>query len=191
MDQNRMLKPALIGGFLLGILSAVPPVNFLNCACCAWGIGGGALAAYLWVQASPVVVTLGNGFLLGLITGAIGGAVTTIFSIPVQILMRNLLAQYAAEINQTLGQMANLPPWFRELMQNAQTAEITPSGLIFALFINVLMFGLFGMLGGTLGVALFEKRNAQPPRPPYAPQPPLQIPPDPPPPQDTGPEDFR
>lgn len=53
MNQEGMLKPALTGGVLLGILSALPFVSAFNCLCCAWVIGGGMLAAHLFVSSSP------------------------------------------------------------------------------------------------------------------------------------------
>ncbi len=38
------MQPALIGGVILGVLSAVPFVNALNCLCCLWVIAGGVVA---------------------------------------------------------------------------------------------------------------------------------------------------
>jgi hypothetical protein len=183
MDQNRMLKPALIGGILLGVLSAVPPFFLLNCACCAWVIGGGILAAHLYVKASPVVVTLGNGFQLGLVTGGIGGIVSTIFSIPVQILMNRVLSEYTSQARQMLSEIPNMPPAISEVLSSAQTGHITLVAVIFSLFFNMILYGVIAMLGGALGVALFEKRKIEPPFPNFPP-PPVHIPPPPDPPTD-------
>lgn len=181
MEQSQIWKPALIGGVLLGILSAVPP---FSCACCAWIIGGGILAAYLYVRSSPVVVTLGNGVLLGLLTGAIGGVVDTIFSIPVQILMRSYFEQYGAQMRQMLNELSNLPPALRSFLEAAPLAQLGPLTVIVSLFFNVVIYGLIAMLGGALGVAIFEKRKVEPPSPTYPSPPPVSIPPPPAPPPD-------
>jgi hypothetical protein len=178
-DSNQMWKPAAIGGILLGILSAIPPFSFFNCACCAWVIGGGVLAAHFYVKASPTVVSLGNGLFLGLLTGAIGGAVTTVFNIPMQILMRGIMEQYAGEARQMISEIPNLPPAVREIVQNASAGKITPIVVLFSLFFNITIYGVVAMLGGALGVAIFEKRKAEPPLPnippPPPPPPPLQL----------------
>ena len=82
MNQGGMLKPALIAGVLLGILSALPLIQWVNSCCCAWVIGGGIFAAYLYVRESAEAVTLGRGLALGLLTGVIGGIVSVLMSLP-------------------------------------------------------------------------------------------------------------
>ena len=181
MNQNAMLRPALIGGILLGVLSAIPPLNLGNCICCAWIIGGGVLAAHLYIKASPTMVTLGSGFTLGLLTGAIGGAISAVFNIPVQILMRSIFSDYTGQMRQMLGDMPERFSALRDLILSASSARLTPLIVIINLFVNVVLYAIIAMLGGALGVALFEKRKAEPPIPPYQP-PPTELPPPPPPP---------
>ncbi len=180
MNEEGMLKPALIGGVLLGILSSLPVVNLVNCVCCAWVIGGGILASYLYVKDSAAPVTLGRGVTVGLATGVVGTIVSALFSIPLYFLMnRGVLDQ----VRQTIEQMPNLPPETRETLrqlfaQGNMNVLLFVLGVIFMLVINC----LFAMLGGTIGVAIFEKRKPGS-LPPEAPQyqPPASIPPPPPP----------
>jgi hypothetical protein len=153
MNEERLFKPALIGGVLLGILSSLPRVG---CLCCAWAIGGGALAAYLYVKDSPSSVTLGRGVSLGLLTGFIGAIVNGLFSIPLQI-MRNQEGGLTEQIKEVMNQMPNLPPETRQMAEelSAHAGIIYAFGIIFM----IAFFCLFGMVGGTIGVALFEKRK--------------------------------
>lgn len=181
MNQNGMLKPALIAGVLMGILSAIPPLSLFNCLCCAWVIGGGVLAAHLYVKSSPMAITLGSGFALGLLTGAIGGLVSTIFNIPVQILMSSVLAEYAGQARQMLSELPNLPPALREVIASATSGGLSVVTVVLSGFFNLVVYSLIAMLGGVLGVAIFEKRKIAGPVPPN--QPPINIsPPTPPPP---------
>jgi hypothetical protein len=179
-----MLKPALIGGVILGILSSLPIVMAFNCVCCAWVIGGGVLAAYLYVKDASVPVTLGRGVALGLLTGAIGALVTALFSIPLYILSHGPGAGFMEQMRQSIDQMPNLPPESRQFMHslysgNGMSAVLYAFGFLFMLFV----YSLFGMLGGSIGVAIFEKRKpGESPAadlPPY--QPPSGMPPPPPP----------
>ena len=39
------LQPALLGGLLIGVLSALPFVSVLNGCCCLWVILGGVLTS--------------------------------------------------------------------------------------------------------------------------------------------------
>jgi hypothetical protein len=179
MNQNAMLRPALIGGVLLGVFSAIPPLSFFNCACCAWVIGGGVLAANLYVKASPHVVTLGTGVGLGLLTGAIGGIVSTIFSIPVQMLLNSAFAEYAAQARRMISEIPNMPPVWRDMILSSGNAGFSFLSVVIAGLVTVLVYALFAMLGGVLGVAIFEKRTAHVPA--EVPPPPVHIPPPPPP----------
>ncbi len=179
MNQNDMWKPALTGGVLLGVLSALPLINAVNCACCAWVIGGGMLAAHLYVRSSPTVVTLGSGLILGLLTGAIGGIVTTLFSIPLQILLRNIGMGFAEQMRQIFSEVPNLTPEMRRAFESIITGTGT-TGILFQIInglINIVIFSVIAMLGGVLGVAIFEKRKIAPPTPDFHPPVTLPTPP--------------
>ena len=60
--MNNKLKAALIGGVIVGLLSAIPLVNY---CCCIWGIGGGLVAGLIFIKGSPTFVGLGVGGLCG------------------------------------------------------------------------------------------------------------------------------
>lgn len=181
MNQEGMLKPALTGGVLLGILSALP---LFNCLCCAWVIGGGMLAAHLYVSNSPVTVTLGRGITLGLFAGIIGGVVDTLLSIPLHLLLSRMGMGLVEQMRQTLDRIPNLPAETRTMLESifSGSGEIAIAFLIFTGFLKMVIYGIIAMMGGALGVALFEKRKLDsgfgggqlPPS-----QPPVNIPPPP------------
>jgi len=177
MNEERLLKPALIGGVLLGILSSLP---LFNCLCCVWMIGGGVLAAYLFVKDSPAPVTLGRGVTLGLLTGCLGTIVMALFFVPLHMLL-NPGVTIMEQMRQSMNQLPNVPPETRQLLATLEER----SGIIYAIgFIFMLIVScLFSMAGGAIGVAIFEKRNSRNVPPSY--QPPINIPP-PPPPPDAG-----
>ncbi len=191
MNEARMLKPAVIGGVLLGVLSALPFINYFNCICCAWVIIGGVLAAHLYVKESPVHVTLGRGITLGLLTGVIGTGVYALVSLPLRLMMNRAGVNVVEQMRQTLDRIPNLPPETRQMIENlAAQGNINILIFIFGLLFMLVIDCIFGMIGGAIGVALFEKRaaGAAPPDvPPYQPpadQPPPDLPPPPPPPTD-------
>ena len=81
--MNNKLKPALLGGLVVGILSAIP---FINYCCCIWTLGGGALAAYLYIKSSPTPVSMGEGAMVGGLAGVVGGIIYLILGLPIAIL---------------------------------------------------------------------------------------------------------
>jgi hypothetical protein len=187
MNWEAMLKPALIAGVLVGVLSALPLVSALNCFCCAWVIGGGVWAAYLLIQASPITVTLGRGAALGLATGAIAATVDTLFSIPLHFALAGVGSGIAEQMNEVLRQVPDVPPDVREALRSV-FSDNRGVGVLFLVltgFFKLIIYSAVCMLGGAVGVAIFEKR---PPGTDLPPSPPAYRPPQdfPPPPESPG-----
>src|SRR5215204_2746285 len=167
--MNDKLKPALIGGVILGILSAIPAVNY---CCCIWAAVGGLIAANMYIKSSPNPVTPADGAVVGAIAGAIGVVLIFVIGIPLQFIIGT------AMMSMMSGVVENADP-----RQAAQMREMMAAGVGFGrAILSALMTGvvavIFSALGGLLGVALFEKRKGGPGVPP------------PPPPQAGGPGDY-
>jgi hypothetical protein len=158
--MNDKLKPALIGGVILGILSAIPAVDY---CCCIWAVIGGVIAANIYIKQSPVPVQPADGAVLGAIAGGIGAVLVIVLGIPLQLIVGSALMSMMQGIMQSANpeQAAQM----RELMAAGVTFS---SALIHALIWAVLVV-IFAAVGGLLGVAIFEKRKGgagAPPPPP-------------------------
>ena len=150
------MQPALIGGLVAGVLSALPFINFLNACCCLWVVSGGIVAAYLLQERSPDPIEVGDGALVGLMAGVVGALVNFILSIPVTLL---LAPMQRAVMERIIGR-GNVPPEVREMMTSgAGTALGIVLGFFFALFAGI----VFSTLGGILGAVIFRKKPAAPP----------------------------
>ena len=141
------LKPALLGGLIVGLLSAIPVLNY---CCCIWGIGGGALAGFLYIKSSPVPVKIGEGAVVGVLSGIIGAVLYLIIGVPIAYFISG------ANLESTLrGAGLQLPAGISGLLL------FVVSGLI----VGALLFVL-SIIGGLLSVPIFEKRKDVPPPPP-------------------------
>jgi hypothetical protein len=159
--MNNKLKPALIGGVLIGVLSVIPFVSAANLCCCLWAILGGMLATYLYVKNSPTPASAADGAVLGVIAGAIGAVISLILGIPIALAMGPTMR------NMIVSLMQNVDPRQAELMRQqfeAQGSAIAP--LIIQSLIGAALLFVFAILGGLLGVPIFEKRKGAPPPPP-------------------------
>ena len=159
--MNDKLKPALIGGGILGVLSVIPFVGAVNVCCCLWAILGGMLATYLYIKSSTRPATAADGAILGAMAGAVGAVISIVLGIPIDIAMgptmRNMFVEMVARLDPRQAEM------LRQQFEMAGTA-ITPI-IINALILAALLF-FFAVIGGLLGVAIFEKRKGAPPPPP-------------------------
>jgi hypothetical protein len=154
--MNDRLQPAFWGGLFIGVLSALPFVSAGNCCCCLWVISGGALAAYLRQQSSPVQIDVAEGALVGLIAGAVGGVLASVLAIPFQA----LLGDSQRQAMEWVVNNPEMPAEAREALERFSTA---PAFQVAGLLIRVVVDAIFGLLGGLLGVALFKKTTPPPP----------------------------
>ena len=173
--MNNKVKPALIGGVLLGLLSVIPFVSALNICCCLWAILGGMLASHLYVKNSPVPATPGDGAILGVLAGLIGAVVAIIVGTPISYMMgptmRNMLLSLAENLDRQQAEMMR------------RQIEMSGSDSLLPVIINQVILGfllvIFSTIGGLIGTALFEKRKGgtAPPPPPMTGGPGAYVPP--------------
>lgn len=148
--MNNKLKPALLGGLLVGLPSAVlSVVPIASCCCCIWSIAGGVLAGFLYIRSSQTPVSVGDGAIVGALAGAVGGVIYLIIAVPLAMVFG-----MAAMTEQLSRSGVEIPISGFLLMIVA--------GIVTAIFLAVL-----ATLGGLLAVPIFEKRkgNGVPPPP--------------------------
>jgi hypothetical protein len=148
-------KPALIGGAVMGVLSAVPIINLGNACCCLWVICGGVVAAYMLQQEQAEPLAPADGALVGLFAGLFGTLVTVLLSIPFSLLMAPVQRQFLERMSEN-GQM---PPGFEDFAASAAVGVI---GAVFFAMIFLVAGVIFSTLGGLLGAAIFKKPTPPP-----------------------------
>src|ERR1044071_7849484 len=125
--MNDKLKPAIIGGVILGVLSAIPAVN--TC-CCIWALVGGLIAANIYIKASPNPVTPADGAIVGALAGVAGAVLIIVVGIPLQLIFG---AAFASMMG---GYIQSVDP-----SQAAQVQEAMAAGLGFGrAILNALMY---------------------------------------------------
>lgn len=154
-QRPAMLVPALIGGALAGILTGIP---IIDCLCCLWIVGGGAIAAYFLSKDSPIALKAGDGAIVGVFAGMVAAGVEFIISIPLAPL-EEAFTQRIMEWSMTYTE--EMPEFFRSMMESGGMESSLPWMLV-GLVINVIIFSLLGALGGIIGISLFQKKTAPP-----------------------------
>ena len=154
------MQPALAGGLVLGVLSALPIVSAGNVCCCLWVISGGMVAAYFLQQEQPAPITQGDGALVGLLAGVVGAFVYLVLSIPISILMAPMERMWSQRLLEMAG---NMPQEFRAIVERLGDRGDAPvfavrvmrllAGFIFMLIVG----SIFSTVGGLLGAVFFRK----------------------------------
>jgi large-conductance mechanosensitive channel len=165
---SKNVQPALIGGLFIGVLSALPIVNFANC-CCLWVIGGGIITAYLMQNASATAITIGDGALGGLIAGIVGAIIDTILSIPIRLLMGPMQMQLW---QRWMESATDVPDSLRVFMEPGVTGFGILISIIVSFMLMLVIGAIFATIGGMVGAAIFNRNKPTVvPAPPPPPQP--------------------
>jgi hypothetical protein len=158
-QQTDFWKPALLSGAVFGFVSGIPIVGLLNCLCCSLILSAGVLTAYLMVRGSAVPVSYGLAALAGWISAITAAVMWGVTQMLVSAAMRRDIAE---EIREAAERAQQMTP---EAASAARILEGIGGPILLALFTFMMMgiFSPFGVAGGLIGRAIFEKRTPPPP----------------------------
>jgi hypothetical protein len=140
--MNNKLKPALIGGLIVGFLSAIHSlIPFIGVCCCIWSIIGGVLASFIYIKGSSVPVKLGDGAIVGALAGVVGGIIYVVLYLPYSLFVG------MSVIQEQLDRSGYQIPFSGTILV-----------IIFSI-VGAIVLVLLSTLGGVIGTAIFEKRK--------------------------------
>ena len=145
------LLPAVIGGVIMGLLSSIPVLNFINCLCCAGIILGGFFAVFFYNKnLVDQELTYSDGALLGILAGVFGLIISSILN----VIIGNGVEQILEQIMQYAD---DIPPEAQDIILALQenSGKLFIVNIAMGLVIDI----LFGLLGGILGVAVLGKKK--------------------------------
>jgi hypothetical protein len=158
MNTRSMLIAAVVAGVVMSVIAVIPFVGCANICLCLWvGIwGSGILAAWIYQSSAHTGLTLGQGVLLGLLAGAIGAVLVTIFNAVIGAIFTGISsASYLNYLNQIPGASDTIPEASRDLIRRYASQS---GSFFFSLVCNFIVYPFFGMIGGLIGGAIFGKK---------------------------------
>jgi hypothetical protein len=169
------MMPALYGGLVIGVLSGVPFLNFVNCVCCAGVLLGGFIAVMLYSKNfTPEMPPMeaGDCAAVGVLAGVIGAVVDTGISLFVIMTFGNVLGDTLMEVLTEAN--IDLPEETWDQLRMLLDEETAAVALGFNFLVSIFIMSLFGLLGGLIGFTLFRPKpplfpTTPPPRPPALP----------------------
>ncbi len=168
--KPSMKLPILYSGLIVGLISSIPFISFINCFCCAGVLLGGFLGVFFYKSSftpDTPPFTSSECMLVGLGAGILGAVVSTLLSSLFTAIFGNIAAQYLAGALER----SNLPnaDLIVEKLREAVNEPVTALRFMGSLFFSCLVFGIFGLLGGLIGYTIYKPKglSPMPPPPPF------------------------
>lgn len=176
LEKPNKFRIALISGAVIGVVAAIPGLSLINCCCCAGVWLGGVLAMYLYKQqfteGMPPLES-SDALMLGLMAGVIGAFVTTCINVLIFVTFGPVEAELVRSIiGKVLDRMAeqgSVPSDMVETLKGQFEQSVKEAGrmssIFGGLFITLIVYPIFAILGALLGYAIFRPKT-----PPQIPQ---------------------
>jgi hypothetical protein len=155
---------SLYGGIVIATISSVPGLNLINCFCCAGIMLGGLFAVFIYsreLTSDMLPLTAGDGVLLGALSGVTAAFLSLLLHLVVYALFGNIAERIIYEIARSILDATNVPPeasqMFDQMFREALERGLTPLVLFLSLIQDLVLYTLFGLLGGLIGYAIFKK----------------------------------
>ncbi|MBM4160791.1 MAG: hypothetical protein FJ217_06810 [Ignavibacteria bacterium] len=170
LEKPNKFRVALISGAAIGAVSGIPGLNLLNCCCCAGVWLGGVLAMYLYRQefteGMPPLES-SDALLLGLMSGVVGAFVATFLSVAILVVFGPIEAEFLRSLFEKgldrLAEEGTLPSdmvdQFRDQLESAVQDSARVSSILGNLFIELIVYPIFAILGALLGYAFFRPKT--------------------------------
>ena len=179
VEKPSKLRPAILGGLIIGAISGIPGLSLLNCCCCAGILLGGALSVYFYKQEftdEMPPLESSDALILGIVAGIIGALITTILGATISLILgpveTRMMSSFMEKLMQKLEDRGSLPPGtidnMRDQFEQAIKEGGSLSGILRSLIYALILYPIFSMLGGLIGFGIFGKKKQIPhPPPPY------------------------
>ena len=162
-DKPSKLVPALYGGIIMGLISGIPFLNFVNCLCCAGVIFGGFMAVFFYrkdLRPTDPPITNGDAVQLGALAGVFGAlvgvALTIVFHFALGGIENQAMSKMIMSLYDRMGILDKMPPEALEKMQDQMKESALSAMSIIPPFI---IDPLFGLVGGVIGYSVFKPKG--------------------------------
>ena len=170
LEKPSKLRIALICGAVIGAVSAVPGISLINCCCCAGVWLGGVLALYLYKQqlteGMPQLES-SDALMLGLMAGVIVAFTATIINVLILVTFgpveAELVKSLVGKLLDRLAEQGSITTDMVDMMKEQFEQSIRDSGrlsnIFGSLFIALIVYPIFTILGALLGFAIFRPKT--------------------------------
>ena len=167
-EKPTIVVSALYGGLIMGVISALPVLKWVNCLCCAGILFGGFMAVFFYkkeLMPDMPPLTNSDGLQLGALAGLFGGIIGIVLSYGLLALIGNPEGRMMLEFLERFRDSMPAESW-----DQMEEGILEGKASAFQHFIGLIVDVIFGLLGGLIGYSILkpkkEMMNVQPPSQP-------------------------
>lgn len=157
--KNFKLNSILIGSLCITLFVLTPIINLINLFCFAGVILGGLFGAIYYcskAKQNQTQVFFKDGIIIGVLSGLLSAVIVVLISLLTTLLSKE---NPINEITEMLKSLFNpIPNEMSEVIQHLsneyETLGYSPTLMVTMLVMNMIMYPIFGMIGGILGIAI-------------------------------------
>ncbi|HUN65880.1 MAG TPA: hypothetical protein VMW43_07230 [Bacteroidota bacterium] len=166
-EKPDMKMPVLYGGIVIGAISSIPFVSFVNCFCCAGILFGGFLTAKFYHDNFPPGdpgFTSSDCLLAGFLAGVIGAVIAATVSAVITAMLGDVAGKFVIDFLRNSS--IKIPEEALRKIEESLAEELTVVKFVKNLVFSVVLFGGFGLLGGLIGYSVYKPKGLTPMPPP-------------------------
>ncbi|MBI3788833.1 MAG: hypothetical protein HY276_11340 [Ignavibacteriales bacterium] len=176
LEKPNKLRIALIAGVIMGVVSSTPGINLINCCCCAGIWLGGFLAMYFYKQQfteGMMPLESSDALIVGLMSGVAAAFTATIIAVLILLILGPVEAEFIRSLMEKildrLAENGSIPSdtvdQLREQFERSVKDSARISGVFGNLFVTLIIYPIFSILGALLGYAVFRPKHPPVPTP--------------------------
>jgi phage-related minor tail protein len=170
VEKPSKYRAALLGGLAIGLVSAIPGLNLINCCCCAGILLGGMLTVYLYrrdiVEDMPPLEA-SDAAILGVMAGVVGAFAAVLFDLLLLATAGPVASEFVRSLIERLLEnleaSGSIPPeaadQVRDQIEEALAQSTSVRGVLSNLFFSLVLYPIFSILGALLGYAIVRPRR--------------------------------
>lgn len=155
-------QSVLIGGLVVGLLST-SVLGLINLLCCAGVIIGAMIGVWHYTEEHQITIPSGQGALIGTLCGVVGAVVAGVLNQILIVIGLDFAQAMQESMVQNFGMSADQLEQMQQ-MQGSQQGSLL--WIIGGTLFNMVLFAVFGAVGGAIGASVFQKGDGPPARPP-------------------------
>lgn len=144
----------LLGAGVVAVLST-SYLGFVNCLCCAGVIAGAMVAVWHYTTNNNLTIPAGEGAVIGLLAAVAGGLIALVLNLiltGIGLGADEAIREFALEYLRDA-----VPPDQLDDIEEQMEAGQTAGAIVINGLCSVVIYAIFGALGGVIGASVFKK----------------------------------